>query len=101
MAAGAHTGDDGHEGFDAVVGPYARTRPGYPSDALDWLVAQAAIGPGARVLDLAAGTGKLTGPLVARGYAVTAVEPLPGMRAELARAVPGAAVLAGRAEQIP
>jgi SAM-dependent methyltransferase len=101
MAGREDRGADGHEGFDAVVGPYARTRPGYPPEALDWLAAQAAIAPGARVLDLAAGTGKLTSSLVARGYAVTAVEPLPGMREQLAATVPGAAVLAGRAEQIP
>jgi SAM-dependent methyltransferase len=93
--------DDGQASFDAVVGPYSRTRPGYPDEALDWLAARAGLGPGSRVLDLAAGTGKLTASLVARGYEVTAVEPLPGMRAQLARDVPAARVLAGRAEQIP
>jgi SAM-dependent methyltransferase len=53
------------------------------------------------VLDLAAGTGKLTRSLVARGLDVVAVEPLPGMRDRLAHEVPGATALAGSAERIP
>ncbi|MEK8225290.1 class I SAM-dependent methyltransferase [Oerskovia sp. M15] len=57
---------------------------------------------GARhVLDLAAGTGKLTERLVARGLHVTAVEPSDGMRAQLQEAVPGAHALPGTAERIP
>ena len=58
----------------------ARGRDG-PSAALDWLCA--GVPAGASVLDLAAGTGKLTRALIAGGYAVAAVEPLPGMRAQL------------------
>ena len=95
-----HRGD-GADAFDRAVGAYATTRPGYPEEALDVLVREAALGPGARILDLAAGTGKLTASLVARGYPVFAVEPLPGMRERLAEEVPGAHVLEGRAEQIP
>jgi SAM-dependent methyltransferase len=53
------------------------------------------------VLDLAAGTGKLTASLAARGHDVTAVEPLPGMRARLAADLPGVRALEGRAERIP
>jgi len=53
------------------------------------------------VLDLGAGTGKLTRQLRDRGLDVVAVEPSEGMREQLARAVPGAAVYAGSAEQIP
>ena len=83
--------------FDSAAGLYERGRPPYPPAALDWLLP-----PGARrVLDLGAGTGKLTRQLVARGLDVVAVEPLDGMRAELARVVPGARVLAGSAERIP
>ena len=83
--------------FDSAAGLYERGRPPYPPAALDWLLP-----PGARrVLDLCAGTGKLTRQLVARGLDVVAVEPLDGMRAELVRAVPGARVLAGSAERIP
>jgi ubiquinone/menaquinone biosynthesis C-methylase UbiE len=87
--------------FDSVAGEYARTRPGYPEEALDWVAARAELGPGSDVLDLAAGTGKLTVSLAARAYRVVAVEPLPGMRAHLERSLPGVEALAGTAERIP
>ena len=80
--------DSGHELFDRVVGQYARTRPGYPEESLDWLAARAGLTSGSRVLDLGAGTGKLTVALAARGYEVVAVEPLPGMRAQLEHDMP-------------
>ena len=83
--------------FGAVAGLYERGRPPYPPEALDWLLP-----PGARrVLDLGAGTGKLTRQLAGRGLDVVAVEPSDGMRAELARVLPGARALAGTAEEIP
>jgi ubiquinone/menaquinone biosynthesis C-methylase UbiE len=87
--------------FDSVVGEYARTRPGYPDDALDWIAARTGLGVDSEVLDLAAGTGKLTRSLVERGCTVTAVEPLPGMRSQLERDLPEVVVLDGKAEQIP
>lgn len=83
--------------FDLGVAAYRRARPGYPEDAARWLVP----GTGCRVLDLAAGTGKLTERLVALGHCVTAVEPSHGMRAELERTVPGVWTLAGTAEHLP
>ena len=83
--------------FDETAATYAAVRPTYPGPALDWLLPRAAH----RVLDLAAGTGKLTGLLVARGLEVVAVEPSSPMRAELAAAVPEAELLAGTAEAIP
>ena len=82
-------------GFARSADAYERGRPGYPDDAVDRLVAAI---PGRQVLDLAAGTGKLTGALAARGLDVTAVEPLAEMRAAIA---PPARVLAGTAEAIP
>jgi SAM-dependent methyltransferase len=83
--------------FGAAADVYERGRPPYPPEALDWLLP-----PGARrVLDLGAGTGKLTRQLVRRGLDVVAAEPSDGMRRELRRAVPGARALAGSAEQIP
>jgi len=83
--------------FNAAADLYERGRPPYPAGALDWLLP-----PGARrVLELGAGTGKLTRLLVERGLDVVAVEPLEGMRAELARVLPGTPLLAGSAEQIP
>ena len=92
--------------FDAVASAYARHRPGYPEAALDVALPPATTvengaPPHATVLDLAAGTGKLTAAALRRGHDVIAVEPLAGMRAELARGSPGATVLAGVAESIP
>jgi ubiquinone/menaquinone biosynthesis C-methylase UbiE len=83
--------------FDDVAGVYEDTRPSYPQAALDLLD----IGPGRRVLDLGAGTGKLTRLVAATGAEITAVEPLDAMRAKLEQAVPSAMVHAGTAEQIP
>ena len=57
--------------------------------------------PGPRVLDLGAGTGKLTSMLVALGAKVIAVEPDPAMLTELRRALPTVRALPGRAEAIP
>jgi SAM-dependent methyltransferase len=83
--------------FSEVAGAYERGRPGYPEEAVRWLVGEAP----ADVVDLGAGTGKLTRSLAALGHRVTAVEPLAEMRAELERAVPGAHLLEGSAEAIP
>jgi SAM-dependent methyltransferase len=83
--------------FGAAAAAYERGRPPYPAEAVDWLLPQGA----SRVLDLGAGTGKLTRQLRDRGLDVAAVEPSEGMREQLARAVPGAAVYAGSAEEIP
>ena len=80
--------------FDALAEDYDRGRPGWPWGLLDGI-------SGEPVLDLAAGTGKLTGMLVDRFDCVVAVEPLPGMRRVLERNVPKAKVLAGTAERIP
>ena len=80
---------------------YERARPHYPDDAVDHLCAVLAVGPGRRVLDLAAGTGKLTRVLHARGAEVVAVEPVDEMRDRLVDALPGIPVLAGTAEAIP
>jgi SAM-dependent methyltransferase len=84
--------------FGAVADVYRLARPGYPAAPVEWALERA---PGHDVLDLAAGTGKLTEAILATGARVTAVEPLDGMRRELAAAVPDATVLDGTAEQIP
>jgi ubiquinone/menaquinone biosynthesis C-methylase UbiE len=80
---------------------YERARPTYPAAAIDWFVEAGAVGRGDTVVDLAAGTGKLTRLLVERGFAVVAVEPVAEMRALLEANVPGASVVEGTAEQIP
>ena len=77
---------------------YARARPGYPREAVEWVLEDA---HGRQVVDLAAGTGKLTAALVDVGAAVVAVEPLDEMRAALRASVPGVEALAGTAERIP
>ncbi len=84
--------------FGGVAGVYQRARPTYPMAAVRWMLEPA---PGRQVLDLAAGTGKLTQVVVEAGYEVTAVEPAPEMLAELRAALPGVTALAGNAEQIP
>jgi SAM-dependent methyltransferase len=83
--------------FDRAAEDYERGRPGYAEAALDALALPAA----AHVLDLAAGTGKLTRQLVRRFDRVVAVEPLDGMRKLLAQLVPEAVVRRGTAEDIP
>ena len=83
--------------FGSAADEYQRGRPEYPQSAVEWLVPRRA----RRVLDLGAGTGKLTRSLAAAGLKVTAVEPSREMRERLAAAVPRAVVLAGTAERIP
>jgi SAM-dependent methyltransferase len=85
-------------GFARSARAYERGRPGYPPSALEDLGARLRLGPGRTVVDLAAGTGKLTRELVRTGAEVVAVEPLAEMRAELPRE---ATALAGTAEAIP
>ena len=80
---------------------YERARPEYPVEAMDWLSDRLHLGPERVVVDVAAGTGKLTRLLVPIGARVVAVEPLAEMRAVLERAVPEAEVLDGTAEELP
>jgi SAM-dependent methyltransferase len=88
-------------GFSAAAEVYERARPGYPDEAVAWVAERLGIGPGRDVLDLAAGTGKLTRQLVPFGARIVAVEPIDAMRAELEHAVPEAQALVGTAEAIP
>jgi SAM-dependent methyltransferase len=88
-------------GTAAAVAAYERGRPGYPRQAVAELVELLGIGPGATVLDLAAGSGKLTRQLLGSGAALVAVEPSAAMRERLAAVAPGVRVLDGTAESIP
>lgn len=88
--------------FGAVAAAYARHRPDYPEAAARWCLDP--VGQDItrlRVLDLGAGTGKLTALLVRLGADVTAVEPDTAMLAELRRRLPGVRALPGSAEAIP
>ncbi len=93
--------DDSNRGpatsFASVADSYERGRPGYPEDAVRWLVGDEPCD----VVDLGAGTGKLTRSLVALGHRVTAIEPLPEMLEHIPAAAPGAAAILGNAEIIP
>ena len=89
------------EAFGPAAADYERARPSYPAQAIETLKSEAGIGPGRRVCDLAAGTGKLTRLLVATGADLVAVEPVRGMRAQLAEVLPEIDVLDGTAESIP
>jgi SAM-dependent methyltransferase len=84
--------------FGRVAREYELGRPSWPPRAIDAVARELALGPDARVLDLGAGTGKLTRLLVERFAQVVAVEPDGAMRA----LIPAEAeVLAGSAEKVP
>ncbi len=93
--------EEAARGFGRGADAYERGRPGYPPAAVQWLWSELGIGPGRTVLDVAAGTGKLTRELLASGATVIAVEPVAAMRAVLERVVPGARAHAGTAEALP
>jgi SAM-dependent methyltransferase len=84
--------------FGAVAARYARARPGYPPAAVEWFLE---VAPGREVVDLAAGTGKLTEAIVETGASAVAVEPDDEMRAALRVVLPDVDALAGVAEAIP
>lgn len=83
--------------FGAVADAYDRGRPGWPAAAIEWLLGPEPL----EVLDLGAGTGKLTAALLAAGHRVTALEPSAGMREVLAERLPAATVIDGKAEELP
>jgi ubiquinone/menaquinone biosynthesis C-methylase UbiE len=88
-------------GFELVADVYERARPSYPAQTVAWLAQRLDLGPGRTVLDLGAGTGKLTRSLVETGARVLALEPGDEMRARLMAAVPEAEPVAAGAEAIP
>jgi SAM-dependent methyltransferase len=84
--------------FGSAAEAYERGRPRYERHVIE-AIGEAAGGP--RILDVGAGTGRLSGPLLEAGYDMVAVEPLDEMRAILARNIGAERVLAGRAEALP
>lgn len=90
--------------FGGVADAYDRGRPTYPDDAVAWLTSgqpdPEAVRP-MTVLELGAGTGKLTAHLLAHGHDVHATEPDEAMLAVLRRNLPGVRTSATTAEQIP
>ena len=89
------------KGFAAGADAYERGRPEYSPEAVERLIGELAIGAESRVLDLAAGTGKLTRQLVGMGAELVAVEPVAEMRAKLQAVLPGVEAVEGTAEAIP
>ncbi|ABK75981.1 class I SAM-dependent methyltransferase [Mycolicibacterium smegmatis] len=83
--------------FGSEAAAYERGRPSYPPEAIDWLLPDGAHD----VLDLGAGTGKLTTRLVERGLNVIAVDPLAEMLELLSNSLPDTPALLGTAEEIP
>src|SRR5204863_9196685 len=93
--------DAAARGFDVAADDYESARPGYPPDAVFWLVEQLGLSESSVLVDLAAGTGKLTrllAPLVGR---TVAVEPVAAMRQRLHEVLPHIEVLEGTAEALP
>jgi SAM-dependent methyltransferase len=88
-------------GFGRAADVYERSRPSYPPEAVARLAAELGIGPGRTVLDLAAGTGKLTRLLAESGAQLVAVEPSAAMRSQFAAVLPDIPVHEGTAEKIP
>jgi SAM-dependent methyltransferase len=85
------------QSFGGVADDYHRARPGYPVEAVRWLLGSSPLD----VVDLGAGTGKLTAVLVGEGHRVVAVEPLEPMRSRLTTALPATPAREGSAEEIP
>jgi SAM-dependent methyltransferase len=89
------------EGFGRDGHIYARGRPGFPSESLAWLEQDLKIGPGKRVLELGAGTGKFTAVLSRTRADIVAVEPMPAMLAQLPLELPGVRALRACAQNLP
>jgi SAM-dependent methyltransferase len=87
--------------FGSQAAAYAAYRPDYPADLLAWALAPLRSAGRLRVLDIGAGTGKLTGGLLAQDVDVVAVEPDPAMLVELTSRFPGVDAKTGNAEEIP
>jgi len=88
-------------GFTREADAYERARPSYPDALVEVLVKEGGLRRGARVVDVAAGTGKLTRLLRPSGARVVAIEPLMAMAGSLVVAVPGVPLAAGLAEALP
>jgi ubiquinone/menaquinone biosynthesis C-methylase UbiE len=83
--------------FGQVAGVYDRARPEYPVEAVEWMLDSA----GPEVLDVGAGTGKLSRAILATGRSVVAVDPDADMLAELTAREPGVRTVVGSAESLP
>ena len=87
--------------FELVADVYERARPEYPREAVAWLAELLELREGRTVVDVGAGTGKLTRALVETGARVIALEPGEAMLGELRRVLPDVQTIVGGAEAIP
>ncbi len=94
----ARVPDPGH--FDADPSGYEAGRPPYPDALWSRLRTLGVLRPGLRALDLGAGTGQATGPLLAAGLSVTAVEPGERLARRLAERFPAARLRVARTEDV-
>jgi SAM-dependent methyltransferase len=88
-------------GYGQAAQVYARGRPGFPPQALDWLKHELLLGPGRFALELGAGTGKFTPLLTQTGAEVVAVEPVAAMLALLGAGQPAVKTLRATAADLP
>jgi SAM-dependent methyltransferase len=93
--------DAAARGFEAAADLYERARPGYEDAAVARLAAELRLSPAARLLELGAGTGKLTRQLRGTGAGVIAVEPVAAMRSVFVSVLPGVPVVGATAEALP
>lgn len=99
MSGGVH--ETAARGFAAAAEGYERTRPDYPAEALDRLIQELEVTQAATVLDLGAGTGKLTRMLMPTRARVVALEPVEAMWRTFGQVLPEVEVVAGTAEALP
>lgn len=92
--------DAAARGFESSADAYERSRPDYPPAAVDAMRAALRLAPGEALLELGAGTGKLSRCLAGLGQPVVAVEPVAAMRRRLA-GTPGVVPLGATAEALP
>ncbi len=88
-------------GFSSDPWRYERGRPGYPPEAVRFVLDTVPNGPDDLILDVGAGTGKLTRALTATAATVVAIDPVEGMVRLLPEFAPGALVVIGVAERLP
>ncbi|HTU64447.1 MAG TPA: class I SAM-dependent methyltransferase [Steroidobacteraceae bacterium] len=89
------------EGYARGADTYARGRPGFPPEALDWLANDLHLGPGKSAVEIGAGTGKFTSLLVRTGADIVAVEPVAAMLARLSAELPAVRTLRASAQDLP